>query len=180
MIKRPGVKNGPRRFEMINGKLYKTCNGPLHHGELVSADQFRKRNPDKDTSMYRAQCRACETTKDGFEPYVDLTLIWRNWIEEIVNRVGVFEGCRRMGMSASWYRWMKRNKPRHLRRSTARKVIHTLRELRRNEVVRHKDSIRNGSYLRGFQEKKPVRERDLYRRRSDAETETTRKRRSRT
>lgn len=66
-----------------------------------------------------------------------------------------------------------------MRRSTARRAILALAEVRANGTVRHKDSIHHGAALRGRTEKVPITRQDFYRSQGDNDNELRRKSRSR-
>ena len=62
-----------------------------------------------------------------------------------------------------------------VRKSSVKKGIEALRVVREQNIVRHKDSIRIGAYLRGQTEKVPTDRRDLYKSHGDDETESAKR-----
>lgn len=150
-------------YAVIDGELHKLCKGVLHReGHFVPVTNYYKGREARREKL-RNFCIDCDYARKGSERGVVVTQLWMNWLDEIVNRVGVAEGCRRLGMSDAWYRWMQRTKPRKMHRKTARKIVRTLRELRADNVVRHRDSIRHGSEQRGHRERVPTHPRHFYR-----------------
>lgn len=150
-------------YRTIDGVLHKLCRGPLHpNGRFIPVSDYFVRPERK--GRWRSRCIDCEFARKGYERNIFVTQMWVNWLDEIVSRVGVREGCRRMGLSPAWYRWFKRTKPKTMRKRTARKIVNTLRELRSQDIVRHRDSIHHGSAQRGHREKVPNHPRDYYHR----------------
>jgi hypothetical protein len=148
-------------LQEINGVLHKKCRGKLHpEGEFLPVTSFYAYK-DRTKGRWRSICIDCEFARKGAERNVPVDRVWINWIDEIVYRVGIREGMRQLGMSDSWYRWFKRTKPRSIHRSTARKIITTLKYLRANEIARHRKSIRHGAHLRGRQERTPQHAKDF-------------------
>lgn len=149
-------------YKVIDGELHKLCKGVLHRqGQFVPVTNFY-RGRNSRVERFRSSCIDCEFARKGSERSVVVTQVWINWIDEIVNRVGVLEGCRRMGVSDSWYRWVRRTKPQKMHRKTARKIVKALRELRADNIVRHRDSIIHGAEQRGHQERVPTHPRHFY------------------
>jgi hypothetical protein len=95
---------------------------------------------------------------------------------ELERRLGRNETCRRIGVADSFLLRLKDQ--RNIQRVTAEKILIALREVRQEGIVRHRDSIRHGAYLRGRTEKVPTGYSDFYSFASDADNE--RKRQSRT
>lgn len=162
-------------YKVIDGVLHKLCTGPAHRdGKMVPVSNYYPRSDAK--NGLRNQCIDCEYVRKGAERNVKFTSQWWAWITEIVNRVGVREGMRQCGLSEAWFRWAKKNRPKTMHRSTARKILKALQELRKNEIVRHKDSIHHGAYLRGHEEKIPISRADYYKSHGDGDTDAQRRR----
>lgn len=92
-------------------------------------------------------------------------------VTELVNRLGVAEASRQIGVTQQvMWGWRNRN-ARHIHRRTAVKIFLALREVRAQNLVRHRDSIRHGAKARGRSEKVPRTKGDFYKRQGAGETE---------
>lgn len=110
-----------------------------------------------------SQCSACIRASHGYKADGGLVPVDRVWFvfAELEARIGRAETCRRLGLSTNlWYRLDKRTYS-SMYRTTARAAMVLLHELRDNNIVRHKDSIRYGATARGKKEKEPTRRRDF-------------------
>jgi hypothetical protein len=88
-------------------------------------------------------------------------------VTELIHRLGKSEAARRIGISKQQISHYANHSPRWVRRETALKILAALAQVRAEDLVRHKDSIHNGAYLRGRSEKKPTAKKHLYRRDGD-------------
>lgn len=179
----PSVSNR-RFFKEIKGVLHKQCRGPAHEEPtwLPATDKyfyFYKKG------VYQGQiygrCRRCinwkrikkHPEKSGVVPIDDI----RPFFIEAINRVGLFEASRRIGMHYQNVREIAKGNRTKVLRTSAEKVIKAVYVMRINNEVRHRDSIHFGATARGLPEKQ-VRDRaELYKPHGDKETQQQRKRR---
>ena len=165
-----------KRYEIrrIKGVDHKHCGGPLHPdgGAWVPVKDFTKRGDNK--GRLRGNCRACEhywryrkppqhSPNIGYVPFQRFLFA----VRELESRVGRYEAARRVGVGkTTWYRWVSGDQEKIQKRNAA-KLMKTLQEVRRQKIVRHRRSIRRGSYLRGEAEKRPERPEHYYRQTGD-------------
>lgn len=151
----------------VDGQIYKRCNGPLHQGLFVPIEKFYKRTERKNGRDYR--CATCL----GQSRMVPFTQEYEMWLESIVRRLGKTEAARRLDISYGtlWKWYTGKDRPKHLQRRHARRLVEVLVEVVQTGELRHKDSIRYGSVKRGREEKKVTKNADLYVRNSDDENE---------
>lgn len=162
------------KFKSINGVVHKMCNGRSHSSPTwIAVDSFRPQTRGK-KGKYRSQCNDCDAFYHGSESMVKFSQY--EWmVVELVNRLGVEEAARRIGISQqTMYHWRNR-KPLKIKRKNARKVVNTLATVRKAGEVRHRDSIRHGSLVRNHKEKIPVDQRDFYKPHGDYDNEVKRK-----
>src|SRR4029077_5938657 len=152
------------------------CNGPSHQ-ETVWLPF--KNFGFKANGQPRSTCRACDSYLKNSEPLVDFTVQYAGWFEYVVNRLGVMEAARRLNISQSGLRNIRRNNPMKIKRRTARQIVSLVHELNGSQEVRHKDSIQHGSYLRGREEKTPTIKEHYYKRDGDIEKISDRERKRR-
>lgn len=159
------------------GELQKRCNGPLHPsgGAFLPLRSFwvHKSGPRKGKPL--SQCQECEKIKRGRHPrqsgLIKVEDVWFVF-QELQNRLGKAETIRRLHVSQNF--WMRAEKGiyRNMRRTTAVKGVKLLAQVRRDNEVRHRDSIKHGAKSRGREERVPVRQSDLYRPTGDNENYT--------
>lgn len=141
-------------FKTIRGIEHKLCTGPLHReGKFVKITDFWLRG----NGRLRPQCKACEVSYLNSEPLVPMQRI-RFALDECIFRIGKAETARRLGVKGTRISEWIRKPPNHqkfIKRRFARALITLLHELRRDEIARHRDSIRHGSAVRGRKEKTP-------------------------
>jgi hypothetical protein len=174
-----------RFFRKINGVLHKQCRGPAHD-EPTWLPATEKYFYFYKTGMYRGQiygrCRRCVNwkrikkcpEKSGVVPIDEI----RPFFIEAVNRVGLTEASRRIGMHYQNVKTIIDGNRTKVLRTSAEKVILAVMEMRKNGEVRHRDSIHFGASARGVPEKKVVNREDLYKPHGDNNTEIQRKRRT--
>lgn len=160
------------KLTVIDNKLYKLCAGPSHESPAwVSTDQFYRAKK----GYFRSWCKSCEAHQQGTENLIGFAS-YAPLVLELINRLGVEEACRKIGVSQqTLWRWRKRA-PIKFKRKNARKIVMALQDVRANNLVRHKDSIHHGSYLRGHKEKPAIGTRDFYRPWGDQDAEDNRRR----
>ena len=69
--------------------------------------------------------------------------------EELKRRIGKAEACRQLGVSRNMWMRLERRIYTKMYRKTARDAMILLRELRDNDVVHSRRSIRHGAMARG-------------------------------
>lgn len=147
--------------KIIEGRLHKWCSGlqgKSHKPRYVPISNFY---PAKTKIGVRSECMDCTALARGTTPDVKFTAQYRMWVNEIIYRVGHEEAARQIGISSTHLREIKNRPGKRIRKSTAQKIVKALAELRRNNVARHRDSIKHGAYLRGKKEKIPTRRKDF-------------------
>ena len=163
----------PIEIRTIDGVEHRTCNGPSHtETTWLPLKNFGQ----KPNGQPRSTCRTCDSYQKNSEPLVDYTTQYAGWFESVVNRLGVMEASRRLEISQSGLRRIRKEKPTKIKRRTARKIVQLVHELNGSQEVRHKDSIRHGSYIRGREEKLPEKKGDFYKRDGDVEKISDRER----
>lgn len=148
------------RYKTINGESHKLCNGPLHkpEGEWMPLHSYFIMKKGSRAGKPLSRCMACDRVYKGRDKKGGLVPVNRVWFifEELRARIGKAETCRRLGISINlWYR-VEHRVYRNMYRKTAKAAMLLLRELRTNNVARHRDSIRHGAAMRGHKEKRPV------------------------
>jgi len=162
---------------IINNR--KRCMGPLHDGDYVPLDHFYKYMSGPRLGRPFARCKSCQSVRkraDAKNPMIVYDKV-KFVFDELQNRLGKMEACRRLGVSHSFFSRRKSEGLKKIQRKTVIRAMHLLRECRENEEARHRSSIRRGATLRGEKERKPVRARDYYNTTQDNETEDRRSRR---
>ena len=101
---------------------------------------------------------------DGDRSYVPIDRVRFIFIE-ISHRIGTAEGARRIGTGRHNLYKIVSNKPekKFVERHTAMAAVRLLKELRRDNVVFSKQSIRRGAVARGETPRTPTRRKDYYR-----------------
>lgn len=161
------------KIRVIDGIQCRTCTGPSH-SEIAWLPL--KNFGSKPNGQPRSTCRACDSFQKNSEPLVNFTVQYAGWIEHIVNRLGVMEASRRLEISQSGLRRLRKGNPLKIKRRTARKIVALTHELNGTGEVRHRDSIVHGSYIRGREEKLPEKKGDFYKRDGDEEKISDRER----
>jgi hypothetical protein len=174
-------QSGPYRYKKVKGEYYKLCTGCLHGegGAWLPLHSFWIFKNGKRAGKPVSQCKACERVNRGRSGngVVPVSRVHFAFVE-IERRLGRTEACRRMGVSMNlWYR-LQNGTYQNMYYSTAEKALVLLKELRENNVARHKDSIKYGAAARGAEEKIPKRNNDFYRSHGDSDTEDRRQRRA--
>lgn len=176
----------------------KLCTGPCHEegGELVPIEEFYFHKSGLRKGQPVSRCRRCinynkvtgKGKKIANQGETGLVSSQRyRWVfEEIIRRVGVEEAARLMQCSTSTLRAVRlmphrldRPPQKHIQKHTAVRALRVLRELRAENVVRHKSSIAHGAKKRNRNEKTPVNRRDFYVNYGDNEKEVKRQERKR-
>lgn len=127
-----------------------------------------------------SRCIACERVckgrlvNSGLVPVSAVYFVFR----EIESRIGRAEGCRRLGMSPNLWKRLDKGVYRRMEKNTAAKAMVLLLELRANDEVRHRDSIRHGAKSRNHSEREVREWRDLYYPHGDKDTEYKRSQRA--
>ena len=134
----------PIEIKTIDGVDHRICNGPSHGFQTWLPISF-----GFNEWTTRSTCRACDSYQKNSEPLVDFTTRYAGWVESIVNRLGVMEASRRLNISQSGLRRIRKENPLKIKRRTARKIVSLVHELNGSQEVRHRDSIRHGSCIRG-------------------------------
>ena len=184
------MKSDRRRYETrkINGQEHKLCRGPTHlRPEWVPVTDFYPRSTRRDRAA--SQCKRCAlwltyhqrrghppTAIIGWLPYKDYEFA----VIELERRLGKREAARRCNISyGTWWKWRK-GYTAQIQRISAVKLVNTLSEVRKNNEVRHRDSILHGAKARGKPEKVPKVREDYYHARvTGTETEYKRRKRAR-
>lgn len=155
-------------YKVVDGTIFKLCAGPLHkdEGEWLTLDRYFIMKKGRRANRPIPMCKACErmkrfgTTERGL---VEVQKVW--WVfEELERRVGRTETCRRVGVSANFWKRVENRVYTRMYKRTAIKAVRALREARLKGEVRHRDSIKHGASLRGHEEKVPIDPRDFYKR----------------
>lgn len=179
----PSVSNR-RFFKEVKGVLHKQCRGPAHE-EPTWLPATKEYFYFYKTGLYKGQiygrCRRCinwsrikkDPSKSGVVPIDDI----RPYFIEAINRVGLTEASRRIGMHYQNVREIAKGNRTKVLKTSAEKVIVAVYEMRQEDAVRHRDSIHFGATVRGFPEKTVVDRADLYRPHGDKDTQQQRKRR---
>jgi hypothetical protein len=83
---------------------------------------------------------------------------------ELSHRIGNSEAARRIGTGRHNMYKIVSNKPekKFVERRTAKAALQLLRDLRRDDVVYSKQSIRRGAVARGEEPQRPTRRKDFY------------------
>jgi hypothetical protein len=169
-------------YKMIDGVMTKRCTGPSHPGGPVQLplDRFyvRKGN-DYRKGKPVSLCKACNYAIKGNVPETSgLVPIQRIMfvIEELIRRVGKEETKRLMGYGGS-DTLTRLLAQKQMQKKFAINAIRALQELRANDIVWHRDSIRHGASQRGRTPKRPTHLRDYYVQASDAEADHRKHRR---
>jgi hypothetical protein len=169
-------------YQEIDGVMTKRCNGQTHKDGPVQLpfDAFYvRRKPGPRQGLPISQCKACVLARKGFVPetsgYVELSRI-QFVLDELVSRVGRQETKRLMGYGGA-STWTRITKQRRVQKKFAIAAIHALKQLRDNDVVWHRDSIRHGAKARGRVVKRPVDRKHFYNQADDSENEYRRRRR---
>lgn len=170
------------KMKKVGGRWLRQCTGPLHpEGEWLPLEKFHTYKKRGRVSM-RATCKRCDDATGKFRPRIAFDAKKQAWLESIVNRIGLAEACRRLGISGRTMRtWRGRDpqrmRPKSLERKSMLALVTLMRELRETGEVRHRLSIRSGGARRGFPERVPTSQRDLYRPHGDQDTEARRRHR---
>ena len=99
--------------------------------------------------------------------------------EEIVRRIGFEEACRTIPYNRSSLRKLiNKNKP-YVRKSTAGKAMRLLEQLREDNVVYSRKTIKYGAVARGLDPKPPQHDTDYYKPHGDGDAEYKRLQRKR-
>lgn len=154
--KKPGPKT-------VRGNL-KRCNCSVHKGEYIPLDQFWVFKSGRMKGKPMSRCidalrrqQGREPGVSGFVPLNRFKFVFR----ELESRIGRAETCRRAGISINfWYR-MDRGITTHARKATIIRLIAVLRECRKIDEVRHRDSINHGAAARGRKEREVKNRRDF-------------------
>jgi hypothetical protein len=166
----------PIETRIIDGIEYRECLSPHHIGERwLPFHKFYLRQSGGRKGRPYPNCKACHNfVRSGRQPntgYVHVSQV--RWIiRELENRLGRIEAIRRTGIGVqTWYNWVVYGKYTKMRRSTAAKLVITLNEVRANNEVRHRDSIKRGATRRGVPEKIPTKRNHFYRPNGDNDNE---------
>jgi hypothetical protein len=178
----PRTNGTPAVTRMHNGEKQRHCKGVTHpEGVWLLESKFRigKKVHKGRRYMIRAmECMECYEAEGRPLPRVPFTSSYKAWVKSIVNRIGISESYRRLGVSEKAFQhWRGTNPPKTLTRHHARAIVNLMRELRETGEVRHRRSIRSGGAIRGFPEHVPRRNSDYYRPHGDNDTEARRKHR---
>lgn len=157
---------------------YKLCRGPAHdEPTLLPATEkffYVRKSSGREGQLYH-RCRLCANwsrlKSPGTSGYVPL-YVALPFFREAVNRVGHMEAARRIGMSHNGLRDILKAPAYHkVQKGKLRLCMLEVISMRRKGEVRHRDSIRAGTHLRGGIEKVPRDFKDFYSRHGDIETE---------
>lgn len=167
-------------LKYINNILHKKCNGPLHQGKFIPTTEFyAHKTPRHDRGLFRSRCKSCEMRARGYGgkmvPRHDVDFIF----VELTRRLGKAETARRCGISTSCLRGVLLGKFTHVRYRIVERGIKTLKEVRDNDEIRHRDSIINGAAMRGLPEKQVRTAKDYYNRHGDRDAAHKRESRKR-
>lgn len=165
------------QIKKIGGVDHRQCWGPDHNGAWVPMSKFHK-NPGKALGT-RPRCAACS----GTPQQVNFTPTYQAWLKSIVNRIGLAEAHRRLGVSERTIRtWMGKERTRQIpatiRRKHAIEIAKLLAQLKLTQEVRHRKSIKRGATKRGEAEREITSPKDYYKPHGDLDTEQARRRRS--
>lgn len=170
------------RYKTIDGVQHKLCNGPLHASEgawlPLRAFWTFKSGPRAGKPVSR--CAACSRVDRGRDPNSGLVPVGPVYFifYEIQARIGKAEACRRLGMSHNLWSRLENRVYERMEKQSVRNAIILLRELRANNEVRHRRSIKSGATMRGKEERKPTHRSHYYSQVDDHKAEIKRKRNS--
>jgi hypothetical protein len=92
--------------------------------------------------MPRSHCKACEDSRVNCEPLVVFTLQYKGWLTACVNSIGIMETARRLEISQEALWGLRHDKRRHIKRSTARKIVsHSTSINNNNQVPKRKPTL---------------------------------------
>lgn len=136
-------------YRTIQGVKHKLCRGRVHpEGRFVPVVDFYV-GRDREGGL-RGRCKLCESrSRDG--GWISTGTIMP-FLTELINRVGTMETARRIGMTDSGMRYMKK-RGRYVQLRVARSIMHELTKAREKNEKRHPDSIQHGSAMRGHRER---------------------------
>jgi hypothetical protein len=138
-------------YKTIKGIEHKLCTGPLHReGKFVPVSKFHARR----NYRHRGQCIACNDVSKGSEPLVPYLEI-RFAVEELCFRLGQQETARRLHTRPPKVWAWRKGRAKFVKRSTARRIISLLAQVRANNEARHRRSIKHGAAMRGRAERVP-------------------------
>lgn len=158
----------PNRYERDGLRL---CTGGAHEegGEWLPATKkyfYVHRQGRRAGNLY-SRCRLCvnwhKLKSPGPTGWVSVEKAWP-YAYELVGRLGFSEAVRRCGISPGTMRKIINKSELKVQKRTLRKIMLQVISCRRNREVRHKKSIWHGSYIRGREERRPVRNSDFYHR----------------
>jgi hypothetical protein len=150
----------------------KRCMGPLHQGEYIPLDEFYRIGSGRRKGRPFSQCKACHLARKRADTRNQMILYSRVEFvfQELHNRLGKMETCRRLGVAPSFFSRRKHEGLKKIQRETVIKAMRALKECREKGEVRHRNSIRRGATIRGEKEKIPVKKRHYYNTTYDSET----------
>jgi hypothetical protein len=155
----------------------KRCTGPLCRGRYVPLENFyfhkqgtRKGKPFSRCKLCLAHYKFGDGMAHGWIRFDRVKFIF----DELVNRLGKTETLRRVGLSQNFLLRRRKENQKFIRKQTVVKAMMVLQEVRANNEVRHRKSIRYGAAQRGRAERVPVKKADYYSRQDDSENEVRR------
>lgn len=161
-ILRSYKKISKETFKVEKGVLYKRCSGPAHDEPTWLPAERKYFYLTKRGTLYN-RCRLCcayvhaEIPEDsGFIPIGKVAV----YFKEAVWRVGMMETCRRINFTDTQMRRVINGKSQYVRKQTFKRLMLELISMRRKGEVRHRDSIKNGTAMRGKVEKVPTTRQD--------------------
>lgn len=154
--------------KVIDGEVHRLCKGPGHDEPTwlpETEKYFYRSKSGREKGKFYHRCRLCSNWEHlkspGLSGMVPNKLV-RPYFIEGVNRVGMMEFARRTGLSANTINWTINGRKKHVQKMTVRVVMMEIISMRRKNEVRHRDSIKHGSEIRGRTEKAVKSDRDLY------------------
>lgn len=170
-------------YKNVKNKKYKLCKGPLHpDGKFVALDEYwiQQSGGKYRIGKPRSWCKSCEMFHRS-PNYEENQLVdykhYKLFLINVVNRLGQAEAARRLEISYSlFYQVYVVESHTKITKKFAKKIVYLLAELVRSGEVRHKKSIKHGSYLRGRKERVPLKAKDFYHGGSDRDNEQRRER----
>jgi len=179
--------SGSSTHRIVDGKKHRLCRGPAHEEPVwlpLTEKYFYLREAGNPSAGLKSPCRLCNLYRHsgmksgglgehGFVPAHEI----QPFFIEGINRVGLQEFSRRVGMHYENVGLIVKGKRKFIRKMNAKKAMLEIVSIRREGEIRHKKSILRGSAIRGETERVVKSRTDLYKPNGDSELERGRRRR---
>ena len=160
------------------------CTGPGHDEPIwlpATEKYFHQHKSGQRKGKMASRCRLCQNwnklQSPGESGWIAASKV-RSFFIEGVHRVGMMEFCRRAKINPGAVRKIIDGSTQHVQKRTTRKAMLEVISMRRKGEVRHRNSIRVGAHLRGWEEKEIKSWRDYYKPNGDTEMQRGRRRRN--